>query len=74
MMWLAYASMQYKKALEVYEELMRMPGYNKELKLYKACFTSPYVSTTRPTKSGSTPRKPHINHQRADDRELSELP
>jgi intraflagellar transport protein 56 len=40
LLWLAYAAFhagEYKKSMEVYDELMRMPGYNKELHIYKAC-------------------------------------
>jgi len=39
-LWLAYAAFhagEYKKAIELYDELMRSPDYDKDLHIYKAC-------------------------------------
>lgn len=78
MMWLAYSSFhagEYKKALEVYDELMRLPGYPKELHLFKACcyfalcqYEEAYEECTKTEESPLQVRLLlHINHQRGDD-------
>jgi intraflagellar transport protein 56 len=39
-LWLAYAAFhagEYKKSIEIYDELMRAPDYNPDFHIYKAC-------------------------------------
>ncbi|CAD8102938.1 unnamed protein product [Paramecium sonneborni] len=80
-LWLAYAYFHngdYKKAIQVYDQMMNKPDYNKEIHVYKACCyyaLCQYEDSKRECQKG--PETPlavrlqfHIAHKKNDEKNL----